>query len=156
MRDDTSDERWCPSGRASDPQAVLFGVRTATDSEAGGPRVGYLTQLVPADAETLALAAPAKPTEVFRIGAPCAESECVHFEDNACSLAHRIVSNVPVVVSIAPACALRSRCRWWHQEGTAACLRCPVILTEESGANAEVAEAAMPRERERTDSPTSR
>ncbi len=121
--------------------AVVIGVRTAA---AEGARVGYLAEQVPVTAELLALADPVDPLEVFRFGAPCAESGCAHFADSRCSLVERVVEQVPVAVSIAPPCSLRRDCRWWHQEGTAACLRCPLILTRESGRQAAVARAAQP------------
>ena len=29
-----------------------------------------------------------------------------------------------------PACQLRPDCRWWKQEGKAACMRCPLVMTD--------------------------
>ncbi len=132
---------WCPSSRPDQPDAVVFGVRTAADS---GSRIGYLSATVPAGPEVLGLAEPADPLAVFRFAAPCAERECAHFDGHDCSLVQRIVDQTPVVVSIAPACVVRSRCRWFAQEGTAACRRCPQVVTSESGSNPEVARAARP------------
>jgi hypothetical protein len=45
-------------------------------------------------------------------------------------LAAKIVRWVPTVVDKLPACAIRAECRWWHQEGKAACLRCPQVVTD--------------------------
>jgi hypothetical protein len=131
---------YCPSARPGTEGSVVFGVRTAAD----GVRVGYLDQAVPVTDDVLAMASPADPLEVFRFGAPCQEGACAHFAEGRCSLVTRIVERVPVAVELAPVCALRSKCRWWQQEGIAACRRCPVILTRESGDNAEVAAAAVP------------
>jgi hypothetical protein len=134
----------CPSARPDMQSAVAFGVRTGVDA---GNRIGYLSATVPVDDQLLQLAEPAKPLEVFRFAAPCATAGCVHYDDDRCSLVERIVDRAPVVVAIAPPCAVRSRCRWFAQEGTAACHRCPQVLTSESGANTEVARAAIPVER---------
>lgn len=140
-RKDDPDTLWCPGAQPTDPDAVVFGVRNAVD----GVRVGYLERAVVAGPDILALAEPVHPLEVFRIGAPCAESKCAHFAEGACGLASSIVAEVPVAVNIAPACSLRSTCRWFSQEGTAACLRCPSIITRESGRNEAIAAAAVPR-----------
>lgn len=138
--------RWCPGGQPSDPDAVIFGVRTGVD----GVRVGYLDRTVKATDDVLALSNPVDPLEVFRVGVPCAGAGCAHFGDGRCGLASAIVADVPVAVEIAPACALRSACRWFSQEGTAACLRCPAVITRETGRNGPVALAASaaPRLRE--------
>lgn len=139
--DRTTPELWCPSARPEQPDAVVFGVRTAAES---ANRIGYLSATVPVDPEVLRLAEPADPLDVFRFAAPCATTGCVHYADHQCSLVSRIVDRAPVAVSIAPPCAVRSRCRWFAQEGTAACRRCPQVVTSESGANVDVARAATP------------
>ncbi|MFB2972660.1 hypothetical protein ACE1CD_27180 [Aerosakkonema sp. BLCC-F183] len=33
------------------------------------------------------------------------------------------------VVERLPRCQIRSNCRWWKQEGRAACRRCPQVVT---------------------------
>ena len=55
-----------------------------------GPRpvVEYLNARVPATPEILAMAAPLKPTEVFRLAATCAEHKCPHFDGADCRLAN--------------------------------------------------------------------
>ena len=50
------------------------------------PVVEYLNARVPATPEILALAAPLKPTEVFRLAATCAEHKCPHFDGADCRL----------------------------------------------------------------------
>jgi hypothetical protein len=137
----SGDSPWCPSADPAHPEALAFGVRTNVD----GVRVGYLAHPVKVTRELLALAVPVEPTEVFRFGAPCVESKCAHFSDERCGLATTIVEEVPVAVSGMPACSLRKNCRWFSQEGAAACLRCPVVMTRESGRNETVAHAALPR-----------
>lgn len=58
-------------------ESVVFGVVTGTIEKR---RIGYLTEPQPASEEVLGLAGPVKPTEVFRIAAPCGGSACAHFE----------------------------------------------------------------------------
>jgi hypothetical protein len=106
--------------------------------------VAYLTRPEPVTDEVLALAAPFPPTTVFRFAAPCAESACVHFDGTDCRLAGRIVEHLSVAVDLLPACAVRSRCRWWQQEGRAACLRCPAVATNPLAAGDDLRKAAQP------------
>ena len=122
----------CPSAPANADGARIFGVMTGTPEE---HRVGYLTEAVPVTEKLLALSGPAKPTELFRIAAPCANGGCKHFKGNNCTLAQRIVENIPAVVNALPACQIRSTCRWFRQEGKAACFRCPLVMTDMSNAS---------------------
>jgi len=89
----------------------------------------YLNERVPATTEVLAMAAPLKPTEVFRLAATCAEHKCPHFDGTDCRLVTRIVQILPAAVTALPPCIIRQDCRWYSQEGRAACHRCPEITT---------------------------
>jgi hypothetical protein len=122
----------CPSSQANEVGARIFGMMTGT---AEAYRVGYLTEVLPVSDTVLALAGSAKPTQLFRIAAPCANGGCRHFKSNACTLAQRIVEGVPAVVNALPACQIRSTCRWFRQEGKAACFRCPQVMTDKSNAS---------------------
>jgi hypothetical protein len=106
---------------------VVFGVVGGT---AGRPRLAYLDEPRPVTDGLLALCVPALPTAVLRIGAPCVGHGCRHFDGSDCRLATRIVQLLPSVVEGLPACRLRPDCRWWQQEGKAACLRCPQVVTD--------------------------
>lgn len=118
---------FCPSAPAEIAGSVVFGVVGGSVAE---PRVGYLVETVPVTQEVLAIASPVKPTEVFRFAAPCATNLCQHFDGAQCRLAQRVVNLLPTAVAGLPPCRIRSRCRWWQQEGKAACVRCPQIVTE--------------------------
>ena len=124
----------CPSAPANADGARIFGVMTGTPDD---HRVGYLTETVPVSEHLIALAGPVKPTQLFRIAAPCtgASGGCKHFKSNACSLAERIVAGAPVVVNALPACQIRSTCRWFRQEGKEACFRCPQVMTDKANAS---------------------
>jgi hypothetical protein len=89
----------------------------------------YLNEQLPESEEVLALAKPLKPTEVFRLAATCAEHRCPHFDGADCRLATRVVQILPAVVATLPPCIIRKECRWYSQEGAAACHRCPGITT---------------------------
>jgi hypothetical protein len=139
MRDDTAAAPHCPSARPEMAGSVVFGVVGGTVET---PRVGYLTRPIPASSEVLALAGPASPGEVFRLGAPCAGAGCLHFDGANCRLAQRIVQGLLPVVDALPPCHLRPTCVWWKQEGRAACLRCPQVVSHAVEPSPELARAA--------------
>jgi hypothetical protein len=118
----------CPSAQPEMTDSVVFGVIGGTVEE---PRLAYLTEPHPVTDELFALSGPVNPTEIFRFAAPCAAHACQHFDGSNCRLATRIVQLLPVVVERLPSCRLRPKCRWWQQEGKAACMRCPQVVTED-------------------------
>jgi hypothetical protein len=116
----------CPSAQPGMDNCRILGV---VQQEGATPMLAYLDRPVPATPEVLAMAAPLKPTEVFRLAATCAEHKCPHFDGADCRLASRIVQRMPVVVDVLPPCLIRKECRWYSQEGGAACKRCPEVTT---------------------------
>jgi len=108
------------------------------------PRLAYLDQTAPATDEILEMAKPVQPTEVFRLAAPCVESKCCHFDGRNCQLATRIVQILPAVAEVLPTCAIRKDCRWFQQEGKAACMRCPQVVTLNCAASDSMQRAATP------------
>jgi hypothetical protein len=116
----------CPSAQPNMENSVAFGMITGS---VNSPRLSYLSKPRPVTREMLAFAAPAKPTEVFRFAATCEEKKCQHFDGVNCGLAQRIVELMPAVEENLPPCRIRSSCRWWQQEGKAACMRCPQVTT---------------------------
>lgn len=131
----------CPSAQPEMVDSVVFGVVGGTIDK---PCVAYLTEPQPVTDELLALANPVKPTEIFRFAAPCAGHACRHFDGSNCRLATRIVRLLPTVVERLPPCRLRPKCRWWQQEGKAACMRCPQIVTENYRPSKQELQAADP------------
>jgi hypothetical protein len=116
----------CPSARPDLPDAVMFGVIGGTVE---APSVGYLTEAVEVTDDLLELAEPVTPMEVFRFAGTCAEHGCQQFENGQCSIAKRLVSLTEPVVGRVPRCAIRPSCRWFAEHGTAACVRCPAVVT---------------------------
>ena len=121
-------EMLCPSATPQHRKehGIIFGVVLDSPSQ---PQVTYLPVLQPATPEILAFCSPSEPDEVFRIAAPCARQKCRHFNSEQCGLIQNAVQIVPIVMETLPPCRIRSRCQWWHQEGKAACLRCPQVVT---------------------------
>ena len=116
----------CPSAQPGMDQCKVLGV-----VQLHGPRpmLEYLKEPLSATPEILAMAAPLKPTEVFRLSATCAEHKCPHFDGTDCRLATRVVRILPAVVDALPPCIIRKECRWYFQEGSEACKRCPEVTT---------------------------
>ncbi|MEH2071079.1 MAG: nitrogen fixation protein [Nostoc sp.] len=129
----------CPSARPELANSVVFGL-------VGGmtqARVTYLKQPLPVTDELLAKASPVTPTEIFRTAAPCALNKCQHFDGQDCRLATRVAEKLPAVVAELPPCSIRRDCRWWQQEGKAACLRCPQIITDNYNPSGLMHEVAL-------------
>ena len=116
----------CPSAQPGMDACRVLGV---VQREGSAPKLEYLNHALAATPEILAMAAPLKPTEVFRLAATCAERKCPHFDGEDCRLATRVVRILPAVVDTLPPCIIRKECRWYSQEGGAACRRCPEITT---------------------------
>ena len=116
----------CPSAQPGMENCRVLGV---VEQDGPTPKLVYLNEILPATDEVLALSAPLKPTEVYRLSATCAEHKCPHFDGVDCRLATRIVQILPAVVDALPPCTIRKDCRWFSQEGGAACRRCPEIST---------------------------
>ncbi|HEY1912102.1 MAG TPA: hypothetical protein VGG73_14345 [Vicinamibacterales bacterium] len=116
----------CPSAQPGMDNCRVLGV---IDHDAPKPMLLYLNREMAATPDVLALAAPLKPTEVFRLAATCEEHRCPHYDGTDCQLATRIVAMVPAAVETLPPCLIRKDCRWYSQEGEAACHRCPEITT---------------------------
>lgn len=131
----------CPSAQPTEEGSFAFGV---VGGSVGATQVSYLTERVPVTDDLLAMAAPVRPTEVFRFAAPCATSRCRHYDGSECNLVTKLVQLTPPVTQALPACALRPDCRWWQQEGKSACMRCPAIRTESFVAEDNYRYAANP------------
>jgi hypothetical protein len=131
----------CPSADTDMSDSVIFGIVVGTPET---PHVVHLDRVKPIPPELLALDAPVKPTEIFRIAATCIETGCEHFDGTNCRLTSRIVTGLPAVTDRLPACAIRATCRWWHQEGSPACLRCQQVVRDNYIASDELIHAIDP------------
>jgi hypothetical protein len=129
----------CPSAQPGMGGVQVLGV---ISRESEKPTVEYLNERLPATPEVLELAAPAEVSQVFRLSARCEEKKCTHFDGTNCQLAVRIARMLPEVVDALPPCNIRRVCRWFKQEGRAACLRCPQIVTGNPDADDQLKEVA--------------
>jgi hypothetical protein len=123
----------CPSAPPEWPGAHLIGVAIGSAMQ---PNVVY-TGPQPVTETLLGLAGPVTPTELFRFAAPCKERACVQYDGSRCRLSRAIADlppgnggNTSPVRASLPSCGIRSRCRWWREEGADACRRCPEIVTD--------------------------
>lgn len=118
----------CPSVPHWSNDSMVFGVISGTVDK---PELVPLKAPQPVTAELLALAEPVDPTEVFRFAGPCSGTACLHFdkETTKCRLVEKTVRWAPKVSDKLIACSIRSTCKWWTQEGRAACNRCTQVAT---------------------------
>lgn len=131
----------CPSAQPEMEGAVVVGV---VEDTADGARVAYVAGDAPVTPDLMNRAGPLPPSRVFRIGAKCQSEKCSHFDGRDCRLAARIATMLDPVVDALPPCALRRTCRWHSQEGKAACLRCPQVVTGFDPRDARTAAIADP------------
>jgi hypothetical protein len=117
----------CPSADPGVPGCVAIGVVLGSAEQ---PRLRQFALPLPVSDDLLAMAGPARPTEVFRFAAPCACGACPNFQGDHCGLVTKIVRLMPAVTEALPTCLIRPQCRWWQEEGKAACLRCPAVVTD--------------------------
>ena len=116
----------CPSAQPDMLQARVIGVVAGTPEE---PRIAYLKDEAVIDVAALPDVSPMAVTEVFRFAARCEEDRCSQYADGRCSLGQRLVDGVDPVVDSLPSCTIRNTCRWFAEQGRAACLRCPQVIT---------------------------
>jgi hypothetical protein len=126
----------CPSAQPDMEGAQVLGV---VDRQSGEPRLSYLNGMVPVTPELLDASGAVPPLAVMRLAARCEQQRCTHFDGSACTLAVRIVENLEQVCDALPPCAIRRNCRWYAEQGQAACFRCPQIVTRSDRANVEPA-----------------
>jgi hypothetical protein len=134
-------ELLCPSSPSDWSGAFAIGVVGGT---ARAPSVRMLARPLPVTQELLRLSEPVEPTEVFRFAAPCAKSGCQHFSNNSCRLVERVVDDLPAIEAELPSCLIRPQCRWYHQEGRSACLRCSQVVTDNALPSPTMRAVAMP------------
>jgi hypothetical protein len=140
-RDAVSPRLMCPSAQPDMEDSLALGVFENTPE---GPRLAWIEEPQPVTPQLLSLTREADPRTIFRFAARCEENKCVHFDGENCQLATRIVQILPRVVDALPACSIRPECRWYQQEGKAACFRCPEVLTHMENPSPDMLRAATP------------
>lgn len=117
----------CPSAQPDMPGAQVLGV---VERGPDGAALSYVNGTVPVTDDVLGVTGEVPPTLVFRFAAPCVAKKCTHFDGQSCRLAVRIAEGLAPAVDKLPPCAIRKTCRWYAQEGTRACARCPQVVTQ--------------------------
>jgi hypothetical protein len=121
----------CPSS-ACGQGVLLLGVMTSRG------KLAYLQPPVPVDAEFAAReAARGRPEQRYRFAAPCLEGGCPQWTGRRCAVADMAAGLVdlglPASPASLPACGIRHSCRWYAQNGPAACAACPLIVADMGG-----------------------
>ncbi|GLZ39045.1 hypothetical protein Acsp05_26690 [Actinokineospora sp. NBRC 105648] len=122
-----SERHTCPSSQAG-PGATLLGILGP------GGRVVYTPngpRVTPEFQARLAARGGGPLESRYRFAAPCVESGCV-FWDGACRAVDAAHEDFVAVGGALPECGIRETCRWWAQQGPAACAVCPSVRTNGS------------------------
>lgn len=122
----------CPSAQPHLHGSAIF---ASVEKKSQGPDVSFLRSSFPVSEGTrIALAAGMlHANEMFRFAAPCEQAGCTNWSGDHCRVAERLVQILPVSSLELPACVIRPDCRWFAQEGGAACMRCSQVVTNSAG-----------------------
>jgi hypothetical protein len=68
----------------------------------------------------------------LRFANSCVEDACVQWTGSRCGVIDNAIADLPAVSSVAllPRCDIRPSCRWFAQDGRAACRVCPSIIRQ--------------------------
>ncbi|WP_433531688.1 hypothetical protein ACQPYA_06245 [Micromonospora sp. CA-263727] len=121
-------ERMCPSTPVANA-TVFLGMITPAG------RVAYVTPALPAEVAVDAAAEAGGPVEGrYRLAGPCVTSRCGFWTGEHCGLGERLVSSYAETVGPPeidlPRCAIRRTCRWYGEQGPAACAACAHVVTD--------------------------
>ena len=120
-----NEHKSCPSSTCSE-DAILLG-KVKQDGT-----VGFLQNKIPLDAAAVAAFKKiGDPERHFRFSSPCVQKGCGQWSNGQCGVIKEVLNafadaDLP---PDAPACAIRSSCRWFHQEGVQACYACAFVIT---------------------------
>lgn len=111
----------CPAA-AQDDATDTFGFFRSDEG-----RVEFYAELIPlpevlrGDRET------PNPMDRMRLSAPCLTRKCVHWTGRSCRLGHAVAEVGGSMPTDQPACAVRSECRWFAENGGEACKSCAFL-----------------------------
>lgn len=111
----------CPAA-AQDDAIDTFGFFRSDEG-----RVEFYAELIPlpevlrGDRET------PNPIDRMRLSAPCLTRKCVHWTGGSCRLGNAVAEVGRRTQSGQPACAVRSDCRWFAENGGEACKSCAFL-----------------------------
>ena len=124
-QNDKSESLLCPS-YVSKPGAQLFGIQN------NDGKIDYLHEAIPVDRTFVEEAKLGRaPEERFRFAGKCIQSGCHQWNDvqHQCGLVGAIIERMNQPLSNASEhCPIRSRCRWFAQNGMSACANCNEVV----------------------------
>lgn len=116
----------CPSANPDTPNARVFAVIGGT---AEAPRASYLAKGVDVPEALQATPEGILPTRIFRFTGTCQASGCQQFANGNCQLGKTVNRLLEPASDEIPACTIRANCRWFAENGSAICLKCPQVVT---------------------------
>lgn len=121
-------ERMCPSTPAANA-TVFLGMITPAG------RVAYVTPAMPAEVALAAAGNSGAPVESrYRLAGPCVTTSCGFWTGEHCGLGARLAASYAATAAPAepelPKCAIRRTCRWFAEQGPAACPACSHVVTD--------------------------
>ena len=116
----------CPSSRAQ-KGARLLGVRQEDGRMAILPQPLLINDSFIEEANKHSHA-----EQQFRFTNKCIESGCKQWTGNRCGVADTIIAVINDLVTgdELPVCAIRTKCRWFKQNGVESCKICSFVITE--------------------------
>lgn len=119
-------ELLCPSSTCHEG-AVVIGLLGADG------RLGYLRPAIPVDGRFV-VSSPqhGDPESRFRFADNCARDACEHWSGKHCGLVEQLINSPRAHIlehaHDLPRCDIRASCRWFAQDGRAACTVCPAVV----------------------------
>jgi hypothetical protein len=115
----------CPSGKC-EPGAKLLGIIQADGT------VGYLGDPIEIDGDFSDRAHRGRtPERRFRFVNPCAECGCRQWTGTRCGVIDKVLTELEgSETEQLPKCGIRPHCRWFKQNGAAACAVCSLVITD--------------------------
>ena len=116
----------CPSTSVAN-STVFLGMITPAG------RVAYVTPAIPADVVLDDLDSTERVESRYRFAGPCVTSSCGFWTGDHCGLGARLVESYEEVGGAQvdlPKCAIRRTCRWFAEQGPAACSPCSYVVTD--------------------------
>jgi hypothetical protein len=115
----------CPSARA-EPGNLLYG--QVVDGQV--QRLGTPLEVTSAFVDSVSANGP--PERRFRFAGTCQEGRCAQWTGTGCGVIERVLAELapPATPDPLPRCFLRGSCRWYAQEGAAACAACSGVVTD--------------------------
>jgi hypothetical protein len=123
----------CPSSRC-EPGASLIAILDEG-------RLAHITPALPVNEAFVASAREhGSPEARMRFASPCLKAGCAQWTGSSCGIIEQVVAaEIGPSGGRLPRCAIRPSCRWYAQEGAAACRACPLVVTDAREAPARTA-----------------